>query len=118
VGAVGHYREAIERIAHAHNHSATGAGLGNFYHGQDIRHVIHAAAAVLFGHGHAHEFHFGHLLDNFIGVPMGFIQFGRLGFDLFLGEPPGHVPDHLLFFGQLKIHVNLSQNGLLPTTVI
>jgi len=39
---------------------------------------------------------------------MGLVQFRRLGFDLFLRKTPGHVPDHLLFFGQFEIHDQLN----------
>src|SRR5690606_19281197 len=71
-----------------------------------------ARAAVLLGHGYAHQPELGHALDQLLGVAVVPVDLGGPGQHLALGEVPGHLLQHLLLFGELESHDCLAECAL------
>ena len=69
-----------------------------------ITHPVPAGSPPGFREGYPHHAQFSHLLEDVVGILPRLVHFFGLGTDNLLGKIPGHVPDHSLFIGQVKVH--------------
>jgi hypothetical protein len=77
---------------------------GDLFQAEVIADPVAARSPVGLRERDAHHAQFGHLFQNVVGIGAGFVHFLGPGADDFIGKFPGHIPDHDLFIGQVKIH--------------
>ncbi|CDC68935.1 putative uncharacterized protein [Oscillibacter sp. CAG:155] len=103
LGTVFHDGHAAQRVAR-HDVTGGGAGLGQLLGADGGSHLIGAHAAVLLGHGHAHDAQLeelGHVLG---GILMGTVDLRSDGLDLVFREGAHHLLNQSLFTRERKIH--------------
>ena len=79
-----------------------GVSFADLFQRQRISQRIHPGSAIFLGDLNPHKAHLAHLFDGFIRKIARLIELCRDRGDLILGEIPGCLADHLMFFTQRK----------------
>jgi hypothetical protein len=104
-------RPGAERLVRGHRDRHGGVHAGELLHGDGVREVVGAAAAVLLRERHAHQAQAGQLLHDLVREAMLAIELLRHRPHLLVGEVPDQALDVLLLVCEIEVQARASVFG-------